>query len=478
MLLFTLGFIAGAGGLWLLKKRGRRLLLQLRERKEQLLQEKQIVVDFMHNIVDVVIEGGSRDDLFKRIIHTAIISTDATSACIFEPHKNGDLHGTVVEGLFPPLRINQNIHHKLATTRVAQLEKILHSETFAQSEGLVGAVAQSKRGLLIKDAKFDPRIPQHEDPILKIHSLILVPILFKNKLIAILAVANPASRCTFNKFDFSLVESLAEQAGLAIYNSEALKVQIEKRKLDLDIQLARNIQKLLLPKIPPSNDAIQFSAYYIPAQTIGGDLYAVIPFDDGRYGTAIADVSGKGIPASIIMAICQTHLLHIARSQNSPAAVLRAINTEMYGQIPKDRFVTMIYAIVDTKNSVITLARAGHEEPLYFCNKTLKSKTISSKESPGMALGMVHPDIFDPIIDDCTIPFKKGDSLLLYTDGITEFNNPLGEEFGTLRLQAAYNQAGLCDAQALTETLIAKLNKYSLSQTQDDDLTLLTIKRP
>jgi sigma-B regulation protein RsbU (phosphoserine phosphatase) len=477
MLLFTLGFIAGAGGLWLLKNRDRRQILLLRERKEQLLQEKQIVVDFMHNIVDVVIEGGSRNALLKRIIHTAIISTGATSACIFEPLENGDLHGTAVEGLFPPLRINQNIHQKVETTRVAQLEKILHSETFAQSEGLVGAVAQSKRGLLIQDAKFDPRIPQHTDSILKIHSLILVPILFKKKLIAILAVANPASGFSFNKTDFSLVESLAEQVGLAFYNSEALEVQIEKRKLDLDIQLARNIQKLLLPKIPPSNDTIQFSAHYIPAQKIGGDLYAVIPFEDGRYGAAIADVSGKGIPASIIMAICQTHLLHIARSENSPAAVLRAINTEMYGQIPKDRFVTMVYAIVDTKKSVITLARAGHEQPLYFCNKTLKSETISNEQSPGMALGMVHPNIFDPIIDDYTVPFEAGDSLLLYTDGITEFNNPLGEEFGTLRLQAAYNKAGHGHAQALTEALIAELDKYASSGTQDDDLTLLTIKR-
>ena len=303
---FLFGVLVGALGIWLLYTGNRKQIKIVEEEKQLLRQEKQIVVEFMHNMVEAVAEGSDRTAMFQRIIHAAILSTGALSACIYEKLENNCLKGVAVEGLFPPLiKLPEETGNGLAT-RTEFLESILKSETFQMGEGLIGQVAQSRQALLIADASNDPRVLQHIDPALQIRSIIIAPVIFRDTLIAVLAVANPADQLAFNETDFSLVESLAEQVGLAIHNSDAMQLQIEKNKLDLDIELASNIQGLLLPSKFPFSPNIEFAAHYIAAQKIGGDLYDVFNIDDNRIGIAIADVSGKGISASILMAICQS----------------------------------------------------------------------------------------------------------------------------------------------------------------------------
>ncbi len=320
---FFLGALAGLLGMWLLYTGKRRHIKLIEDEKQLLQQEKQIVVEFMHNMVEAVAEGSDRAAMFQRIIHAAILSTGAMSACIFEKRDDDTLKGIAVEGLFPPQReLPEGLSARL-TTRTQFLETILKSETFEMGEGLIGQVAKSKSAQLIVDASNDPRVIQHNDPALKVRSIIVAPVLFQDRLIAVLAVANPADELAFTDTDFSLVESLAEQVGLAVHNSDAMQLQIEKNKLDLDLELASNIQSLLLPSQFPFSPKIEFAAHYTAAQKIGGDLYDVFAIDDNRIGVAIADVSGKGISASILMAICQTNLRHISHQLDSPAEVLQ-----------------------------------------------------------------------------------------------------------------------------------------------------------
>jgi sigma-B regulation protein RsbU (phosphoserine phosphatase) len=476
MVPLIVGFILGLAASWIFYARKGRQIRILEEEKQLLRQEKQIVVDFMHNMVEAVTEGDDRENMFRRIIHAAVLSTGAMSACIFEKLPDGTLKGAAVEGLFPPQRKKSKTSAKTGSSRTDFLERILKSESYRIGEGLIGQVAQSRQALLIADAKNDPRVLQHEDIALKIRSIIVAPVLFQDELLAVLAVANPADGLAFNETDFSLVESLAEQVGLALYNSDAMQIQIEKNKIDMDMQLAGKVQGLLLPKEYPPADHIAFASHYTAAQKIGGDLYDVFSLDENTIGFAIADVSGKGISASILMAICQTHLRHFSQHERSPAKVLSAINASMEKTMQRDMFITMLYAVVDLQTEELKLARAGHELPFFYDSHSDGTLDVGPIKSNGMAIGMVPPEIFDSVIEDTSIHFGDEDALLLYTDGVTETVNRSGEEFSGERLHGVLLANGNTTAQEIIDQVLKNLERFSEGTGQADDLTLIAVK--
>src|SRR5688500_2124010 len=302
--------------------RARRESNRVEEENQKLAQDRQRLFDFMHLMTEALGEGLSRQELQQRIVHAAILCTGALSACIFEKTERDTMRGIAVEGLFPPHRpLGDSLKGKVAT-RAKFIEQVLTSEEFPLSEGAVGRVAQTRRGELIADAAADPRMVKHDDPALAVRSVIVVPLIFRNRFFGVLAVTNPAGDQRFNDADFTLMQSLAEQAALALHNAEFLHLQIEKKQLDLDLSIASGIQQMLLPRDTPRIAGLEFDARYTPAQRVGGDLYDFFPLSDSSLGIVVADVSGKGIPASLLMAICRTNLRQIALRHASPSQVL------------------------------------------------------------------------------------------------------------------------------------------------------------
>ena len=198
------------------------------EAVQRLEQEKQIVIDFMHSISGAITGEKNRQKLFHKIIHAAITNTGAMSACIFEKKADERFYRIAVEGLFPPQNQASISILKHTISRTDFIKNAYETESYASGEGLVGSVAQTGKPILISRAKNDPRVIQHDDPALHIHSLMLAPVTYDESLIAILAVANPISGVPFDKMDFSLLQSLASQVGLAIQNSTTIQLQIEK----------------------------------------------------------------------------------------------------------------------------------------------------------------------------------------------------------------------------------------------------------
>ena len=426
--------------MWLLYLSARREAVRLDEEKQHLQQEKQIVVEFMHSMVESIGEGLGRRELFQRIVHAAVLSTGALSACAYERAAGRPVARHRGRGPLPApaRRCRAKAARPPPATRAKFLEHVLRAENYAIGEGLIGSVAKSGQAVLIADAQRDPRVIVHADPSLVVRSLIIAPIMFRRDVLGVLAVANPADECPFNDMDLSLVQSLAEQAALALHNVELMRMQIEKSRIDFDLAVASSVQGLLLPRSFPANAALEMDALYRPAQQVGGDFYDVFPLPGQRVGVAVADVSGKGVPASLLMAICQTNLRHFARLIDSPAEVLRRVNREMAGEVPEKMYITMVYAIIDTEKDEITLARSGHELPLLLHRDSATGHlSVDAVGSEGMAVGMVAPDIFDRVITDKSVPFRKGDVFVLYTDGVTEAMSAEGAEFSTARLADA-----------------------------------------
>ena len=473
-----LGFVIGIAVMLSLLARGRRELDRVEEQNQKLAQDRQRLFDFIHLMTEALGEGLARQDLQQRIVHAAILCTGALSACIFEKTERNTMRGTAVEGLFPPHRpLSETFKGKVAT-RAKFIEQVLKSEEFPVGEGAVGRVAETLRGELLADAASDPRMVKHDDPALAVRSVIVVPLIFRERFFGVLAVTNPAGDQRFNDADFTLMQSLAEQAALALHNAEFLHLQIEKKQLDLDLSIASGIQQMLLPRDTPRIAGLEFDARYTPAQRVGGDLYDFFRLSETRLGIVVADVSGKGIPASLLMAICRTNLRQIVTRHTSPSRALAELNQTLATDIQAGLYVTMLYAIINVATNEVTLARAGHELPLFVRRDPTHGIARGDfTGSEGMALGLVPDEVFTPAIEDRTETFEAGDVLVLYTDGLTEAPNEEGKEFSGARLADVVRTTFPRTPREINDTILASVQEFAGEAAQRDDFTLVTVKR-
>ena len=354
------------------------------------------------------------------------------SACIYEKLQNGRLQGVAIEGLFPPQRSLKQYAYKNqdGITRASFIEKILQSEILEDGEGVVGEVSKTRKPVLIENAVSDPRLAKHDDPSLVVRSIIYSPLVYEDKTIGVLAVANPANGLSFSKTDFSLVNSIAEQAALALRNSDAMNLRLTQSRMDSDLQLASEVQEMFLDQQFPECKGLDLAAKYVPSAQVGGDFYDFKKLSTNKFALSIADVSEKGVPASLLMALCHTTLRHYLTKSRKPSEVLCKLNQELENRIRDDMFITVFLAIIDTRENTLCYSRAGHE-PALLAKSTSEGYAVSKLNGSGMAIGMVPQDVFETVIEDIEAEFNVGDLLFLYTDGITETTNQELEEFET-----------------------------------------------
>jgi len=212
----------------------------------------------------------------------------------------------------------------------------------------------------------------------------------------------------------------------------------------------------------------------IPARQVSGDYFDYIKVDEERLGVAIADVSGKGVPASLIMAICRSVLRSQAIGNPSPAEVLQKVNRQLYPDIKEDMFISMAYLVLDHARSAVTLARAGHDAPMLYAQKT---QEVSPLKTPGMVVCIDSGDVFDRLTKDVAVPLEPGDCILLYTDGITEALDNEGNEFGLQRMIQAFRTTAKQGPQAIVSRLIDELRDFVGATPQNDDITLIAIRK-
>ncbi len=474
---FLIGLAVAALVGWLWVRQARRAADRAERATMKVAQDRQRLLEFMHLMAEALGEGLSKQELRQRIVHAAIACTGASSGCFFERTERDTMRGIAVEGLFPPHRPLSATAKTKLTTRAKFIEQVLRSEEFPISEGIVGRVARTRRGELLVDAAADEIIVKHDDPALTVRSVIVVPLIFRDEFFGVLAVTNPAGGQLFTEADFRLMESLAEQAAVALHNAEFLHLQIEKQQLDVDLSIASSIQHMLLPRESVSFDYLEVNARYMPAQKVSGDLYDLIPISPTKLGVVVADVSGKGIPASLLMAICRTNLRQIAPRHTSPAAALRELNRTLQPDIQSGHYITLLYAIIDVTAQQATFARAGHELPLIAHRRPDGSVDLRFVQSEGMAVGMVPDPMFAETLVDCSEPFVAGDVLVLYTDGLNEAPNEDGKEFSGARLLDAVRASLDRSPRELNDSLLESVRRFTGSGPQRDDFTLVTVKR-
>jgi serine phosphatase RsbU (regulator of sigma subunit)/predicted ester cyclase len=284
-------------------------------------------------------------------------------------------------------------------------------------------------------------------------------------------------RITIENIDIDRVVEgkIVEERGVSdtspLWRQRMEQQRIERERVEQELLVARRIQHALLPKAAPDLVGWEISPYYQPAWEVGGDFYDFLALADGRVGLVIGDVSGKGIPAAVLMASTQSVLRAIAqRGDSLPGQVLTEANEVLCTYIPPNMFVTCFYAILDPESGHLSYANAGHTLP---CCKRHKEDQADELRARGMPLGLM-PGMSYEQKETTLVP---RDAVLLCTDGLVEAHDPQGEMFGTPRLRSLLSERSEA-GRGLSATLMKELERFTgQGREQEDDITLLTLER-
>lgn len=347
------------------------------------------------------------------------------------------------------LRFNENIHLK---------------HEIELGRGVVGYAAAQKQATLVPDVSKDPRYIQ-TNPETK--SELAVPLIYKNKVVGVLDLEH-TRRGFFTEEHKRTMTTLAAQIAIALENARLYEeIERQERRLERDLSLARELQGRLLPQSSPKLAHLDVSAKFIPARTIGGDLYDFIPYSMSRLGIAIGDVSGKGAPAAIYAALVSGILRSHAPIEPSPSEMLSAVNLSLAERRVEAQFVSIIYAVWDDEHRTLTVSNSGLPRPIFVHGG--KNEVI---EATGLPLGLFDEAEYDEL----HFKMKPGDLFVFFSDGILDARNRQGELFGRGRVERIIAENGGSTVAQLVDTIFKAVADHSAGVETFDDQTVVAIR--
>lgn len=302
------------------------------------------------------------------------------------------------------------------------------------------------------------------------HLILGFPLMVKNDFYGVMLVEEKEELRRFRNKRVEIMNSIAQQVALSLENAHLQREQVVRERLEHEVNLARQIQQTFIPERLPELPGWELAACWLTARQVGGDFYDVFELTRNSLGLLIADVSDKGIPAALFMALTRTLVRAAVYDTSSPAEVLRRVNNLIMPDNQQSMFVTAVYAVLNTQTGLLTYTNAGHNPPIWFCSEKGSLEVI---QRTGMALGVMD----DISIDERSVQLKQGDSLLLYTDGLTDAFSPQGEAFGDGRLKDLLLTHQEKPAKELMKDIVAEVDKFSGHLPLADDLTMLALKR-
>ena len=325
--------------------------------------------------------------------------------------------------------------------------------------GIVGHAAAAGETYYAPDVSLDPYYQVSEE---STRSELDIPLKVNGELIGIFNIQHQEVDA-FATARIKLLESLAIHISIAIENARLFqKERFEKERMSGELKDARSIQSNLFPKDPPEIPGFRITGICLPCLEVGGDWYDFIPFPDGRLGIVLADVSGKGMGAALLMSSTRSLLRLVANSNLSPKEVLKKLNEILLKDFPSTRFVTMIYAVLDPKKQTLIFSNAGHLNPLFIDS----SGTNFLETAEGLPLG-----ISESTFSEIEVKFSPGSRIVFYSDGVTEAMNSISDEYGSERLIKHFK-----NPSASVKSIVDDVNEFTQGQQQFDDVTVVMIE--
>ncbi len=384
----------------------------------------------------------------------------------------------VIEAILKALR--HVVHYDAAsiylanpkTTRLELVSEIGHPDMtedalrLQMGQGIVGWVAKTGEPLIVPDVRADDRYVVARP---STRSELAAPLSLEGRTIGVFNIESDLEDA-YHEGHLAIVSGFAAQAAVAVQRAQLARERMERRRLEKELAIAREIQLSFLPKKSPEIPGFELAGTALPHAEVGGDYYDFIHVSQNRVGLAIADVSGKGIPAALIMAGFRMSLLAEIRNEFAIRAVMRKVNSLLNESTERHKFVTAFYGVLDYRNRVLIFSNAGHNPPILL----RKDGSVEYLMEGGVALGVL-PDAF---YEERPIAIRPGDVLLLYTDGVSEAESEAdpSDQFGRERIEATMRRLATRSAQDIVDGIVEDVRTFAGERGQTDDLTLMVVK--
>lgn len=330
--------------------------------------------------------------------------------------------------------------------------------------GLIGAAVSSRQTITVGDVRRDPRyILVHPET----RSEMAVPLVYKGKVLGVLDLEHTRPNF-FTEDNVHAVSTLAAQLAIAIENASLYqRITHEEQRLEEDLSMARKVQFRLMPQTLPDPAHAQLAARFVPARTIGGDLYDFLDYGDGRTAIVLGDVSGKGAAAALYAALVSGIMRSLASQRPSPAQMLVLLNDQLQERKLDAQYVTMLFAIWNDNDKTLQIANAGACQPL-FC----RAKGVEPIQAAGIPLGM-FPDVE---YEEFTLSTQSGDVIVFYSDGMIDAENDRDEMFDMERLTAILAKNRRCSAATMVSSILKAVSAFQGSVEHFDDETVIALR--
>jgi sigma-B regulation protein RsbU (phosphoserine phosphatase) len=393
----------------------------------------------------------SLDNLLQIIVHRAeeVLRADHCTLFLYDESRN-------------------ELWSKFAT-QLGDLREI----RFPVGRGIAGEVASTRKATNIPDAYADPRFnPEFDQKTdYKTRSILCMPMIGSDQeLIGVIEILNKKSGEAFDHQDEALLEALGSHAAVALDRARLVEAYLEKQRMEVTLRLAHQIQMSLLPKsLPPFPFSHHIDLYtaITPAKEVGGDFYDYFFIDEDHLCLCIGDVSGKGVPAALFMAISKVMIKSRAADDFSPASILTHVNDELAADNEALMFVTVFLMIVNVHTGDFVYTNGGHNPPYL---KRADGRIERLAELHGPVLGPMSGMAFK----EGRNRLQRGDTVLLYTDGVTEAMSPVRKLYGEKRLVEILGTCEYSTPEDLVTAIVKDIEKFVAGAEQSDDITLLT----
>jgi sigma-B regulation protein RsbU (phosphoserine phosphatase) len=335
------------------------------------------------------------------------------------------------------------------------------------NQALLGWMHNNKKPLMLNDPENDPRfrgVKWDES----VRSLLCVPMIVKSALRGALTIYNKKEGGKFSEEDQRLLAIIAAQSAQVIETARLYELEQSLIRMKEEVRLAATIQTDLLPKESPRVAGYEIAGKSVPAQVVGGDYFDFIPIDGKRVAVTLGDVSGKGLPAALLMANLQATLRSVSLMESSPRVCIERANRLLYQSTSSEKFVTLFYGVLDPDARTLSYSNAGHDNPFLF---------HQDEEPARLGVGGVVLSIMETFpYSEQTIPIGEGDLLVIYSDGIVEAINPDQEQFGQDRLAEVIRQHRDGSPGDLIDSIINAVKVHAGTAAQMDDMTLVVVR--
>ncbi len=353
-------------------------------------------------------------------------------------------------------------------------KQIVEKVSLKQDEPLMEIIRREKRELTKYDVLEDPRYREVSEScatdFARLNASLIVPLIYQNHVIGSLNLGEKKSGKAYNREDLDLLRAIASQGSVAIENARLFQENLEKQRMEEELNIARDLQMSMLPSVFPRIKGFDVAATSIPAREVGGDFYDFIEMGKDRLGLVVGDVTGKSVSGALVMAASRSVFRILSEERLTVGEIMIRANWRMKKDIKKGMFVALLYAVLNSNDRVLSFCSAGQTHPMLFSAETSKAVLLETK-GDNFPLGILEESDYQ----ETQVVLKPGDRVIFYTDGIVEAMNEKKEIFGFDRLLDVLQNAGPISADELLKDILSQVKHFTGNAPQHDDLTVIAV---